>query len=309
MTTTRATELYLGEGGKRVRELLTPEGVPIRMVRADTGSRIGAFVLDMIFAGVVLTALGLLAYVAVGAGEWIGAFVAIAGFAIVNFYFVFFELRWQGSTPGKRIIGLRVVDAEGGPLRADSIFARNLVRDVELFVPIAVILSPEQIGVSATSAVAIVALLWCLALLLFPLFNRNRQRIGDLVGGTLVVLSPRARLLPDVGGVERGDPSAAGFSFTAAQLDVYGIYELQVLESVLRGSERIDASQAVHAVCARICRKIRWPGPFPADPRRFLSDYYAALRARLENKKLLGDEVADKYSAEQRRRKSSKTKT
>lgn len=302
MTATRATELYLGADGKRVRELLTPEGVPIRMIRADSGSRAGAFLLDGVFIGLFLGAVGLLAHLA-GAGDWLGAFLAVVAFAVLNFYFAFFELRWQGATPGKRIIGLRVVDAEGGPLRADSIFARNLVRDVELFVPMAVIANPELIGVDGSSAVAVLAVLWCLALLLFPLFNRNRQRIGDLVGGTMVVLSPRAVLLPDVGGVEAESASDESYRFTAAQLDVYGIYELQVLETVLRGKDRMDAYKAIEAVCLRICKKIHWQGGLPRDKRKFLADFYAALRARLENKMLLGDRVEDKYSAQQKKRR------
>jgi len=65
-------------------------------------------------------------------------------------------------------------------------------------------------------------------LALLPLWNRQRLRIGDLVAGTMVVQTPAGALLDEVGA------DADAVAFTPAQLDVYGVYELQVLEGLLR---------------------------------------------------------------------------
>ena len=80
-------------------------------------------------------------------------------------------------------------------------------------------------------------------------------------------------------------------TFTDAQLDVYGVYELQVLEDVLR---RADAS-AMETVAQRIRHKIRWERR-DEPPEPFLRAFYAALRARLEQRLLLGKRKADKHS-------------
>ena len=44
-------------------------------------------------------------------------------------------MRWRGITPGKRVFGLRVIDRGGGALRADAVIARNLMREIEVFLP------------------------------------------------------------------------------------------------------------------------------------------------------------------------------
>jgi hypothetical protein len=110
------------------------------------------------------------------------------------------------------------------------------------------------------------------------------------------VVQPEPRLLPDLsaaapaGGAEAAP--AAALPFSEEQLDAYGIFELQVLEDLLReaGPGRVERQAAV---AARIRKKIAWEGAL-ADPE-FLARYYAALRARLEGKMLLGKRKADKH--------------
>src|SRR5262249_58421664 len=67
----------------------------------------------------------------------IGLFIA---FIVRNCYFVYFELAWRGATPGKRIVGIRVIDRNGGPLVASAVIARNLTREVEMFIPVGILL-------------------------------------------------------------------------------------------------------------------------------------------------------------------------
>jgi uncharacterized RDD family membrane protein YckC len=279
-------------------EIVTPEGVPLRFEVGGVGERFGAFVLDLvaIFAAVLL--LVLLASLALAGSfgaSWLMAFTILAAFLLRSFYFVFFELRWQGMTPGKRRMGLRVIDRAGGPLTGDAIFVRNLLREVEFFLPIVALLDPAVLWPGATGVFYLLVSLWLVIFALMPLFNRQRLRIGDMVAGTIVVRAPRALLLPDLSSRRPAERLLSGahavpaeVRFTAAQLEIYGIYELQVLERLLRGDGPSDL-ESLAAVAAAIQKKIGWPADAPAvAPGTFLREFYAAQRARLEHDMLMG---------------------
>lgn len=291
------------------RQVLTPEGVPLSLSLADRGDRASAFLLDAVIISVSLVALALLAQLALGSDlrhqSWTGPFVLVALFLVRNFYFLVLEIRWRGRTPGKRALGIRVVDRHGGSLRAEAVVARNLMREIEVFLPLQVLVAPQVLWPDVPGWARVFASLWAFALALMPLFNRDRLRVGDLVAGTMVVKAPRAALLPDIGGQEMARAIApaqgqaqARFTFTSEQLDVYGIYELQVLEDVLRRDDTDFAHyEALEAVCEKIKQKIHWDkNRWRVDPDRFLREFYAALRAHLEKKMLFGKRQEDKFS-------------
>ena len=107
-------------------------------------------------------------------------------------------------------------------------------------------------------------------------------------------------LLPDVAAAPAAAPlvpddASSPYQFTRQQLDVYGIYELQTLEDVLRRSGP-HAGEARDAVARRIQRKIGWTEASRAvDSRAFLEAFYAALRGRLEARMLVGVRREDKH--------------
>jgi uncharacterized RDD family membrane protein YckC len=282
-------------GGRRVREILTPEGVPLTFLLADVGQRVTAFVIDLLFmvclTGALVIPAAVLAFahpsfagVALGIG-------LVASFLVWNFYFVWFELHWQGTTPGKRRVGIRAIDGAGGPASADALVARNLMRDVEVFLPLVALFG---LGLARGSGwLALGSMGWLFVFALLPFFNRDRLRVGDLVAGTLVVCNPTVGLLRDLAGEEEKS-ELQRFAFTSAQLDVYGIYELQVLEEVLRGQHQLGHDEAVAAVAAKVVAKIAWGSP-PREAEPFLRAFYGALRARLEQKLLLGRRKENKY--------------
>jgi uncharacterized RDD family membrane protein YckC len=276
-----------------VVEVVTPEGVPLRFRLATPGDRASAFGIDFILIVVVCIGLILLASWASSGmrASWFWVFTQIAVFALQNFYFAWFEIRWLGATPGKRRLGLRVIDRKGGQLTASAVVARNLVRNIEVFLPLAVALAPEQLWPDAPGWARLLAGGWVFVLMLMPVFNKQHLRIGDMVGGTLVVMMPSAVLLPDVA----AQPGAAKLAFSDAQLDVYGIKELQVLEEVLRRQAEPTGAEAASRVAEQIQKKIRWDGALET-PEKFLGEFYAALRARLEHRMLLGKRKADKFS-------------
>ncbi|HEU4536293.1 MAG TPA: RDD family protein [Polyangiaceae bacterium] len=280
-------------------EILTPEHLPLPFEVAPAGSRLVAFLLDLLLIALALLALGLLALLALGAdapeGEgYAGAIVLLASFVLRTFYFAWSELAWRGQTFGKRRLGLRVIARDGGPLTADMVFARNLTRDLEVFLPLTVLYAPEALFGDAPGYARLLGGLWLFAVASLPLFNRHRARAGDLVAGTLVVVEPTETLLPDL--VEgpraaRAEAAAAGHgpAFTAAQLDVYGIKELQVLEDVLRRDPGPNSDELYEAIAKKVKRKIGWtPKQGRVEPEAFLRAFYAAQRARLEHKMLLG---------------------
>jgi hypothetical protein len=133
---------------------------------------------------------------------------------------------------------------------------------------------------------------WVLLLGALPLFNKDRLRMGDLIAGTLVVRLPRSSLRHDLS--DTPEAAASRFRFSDAQLEIYGNYELQVLEDVLR-RPGAPADRARSDVAGKIRERIGWSAPLrEVDVEPFLSAFYTAQRARLEQKMLLGRAQARK---------------
>ena len=302
-------------GNDRLRTMVTPEGVALPLTLASRGSRFGALALDLLIIGALMTAttIGLL-FIAGGAGRLTGEIASrgaaraleflfilwiAAMFLFRNAYFLFFELGPRGATPGKRMVGIRIAargDGDGaGGLTAEMVIARNLLRDIELFLPLVFLASASDGGDMGAAGLAATA--WFLVFALFPCFNRDRLRAGDLIAGSWVVEAPKRKLeaaLTAFGsaGEARGISRHEGttYRFGEAELSVYGEYELQTLERVLRDNR----PEAMVAVQETICRKIGWD-PGGGDERAFLEAYYTQLRARLESGMQLGKRKADKF--------------
>lgn len=276
---------------RRSRSLVTPEGVDLHLRLGDAGERAAALLIDLAIIVGVLIAFSLVTLLAFfGAkgkgGDVIATVWMLVFFVLRNLYFVIFELTPGAATPGKRAMGLRVAARNGGRLTADAIFARNAMREIELYLPLSfLIVNNSQVG----AWISLAGLLWCGVFLLFPLFNRDRLRVGDLVAGTWVVKAPRRKLVPDLARTSR--PSPGRFAFTQAQLDAYGVKELHVLEDVLRRYE----TKTIALVAARIRLKIGWKVAPEESDGDFLAAYYAALRGRLESRLLLGKRRKDKH--------------
>ena len=148
--------------------LETPEHVRLEYQLADLGSRAAALALDLaiIFTTLLLVTLVLRftgAFGGTGAGFGVAVLYVVLFFATWG-YFLCFEAVWDGRTPGKRALGLRVLHAGGEPLSFQGSVLRNLIRVVDL--------QPGVTGMAGAAAI---------------LFNRRAQRLGDLVAGTIVV--------------------------------------------------------------------------------------------------------------------------
>jgi uncharacterized RDD family membrane protein YckC len=291
-------------GPAEQRRFVTPEGVDLRLRIGTAGERAAAFLLDgviLIVVLVIFTIAAIYAFNAMGAVQGGGkakdslnsvtAVIWLLGFfALRNGYFIAFELTPRAATPGKRIMGLRVAARDGGRLTSEAVFARNAMREIEFFLPLSILLSSSVGLVNPVGGwLVLLGLLWTGGFALFPLFNRDRLRIGDFVAGTWVVKSPRERLSIDL--LDAQEAAAGQYVFTPEQASAYGIKELHVLEDVLRRKDK----KTLAAVADRIRAKIAWRPREGETDTAFLAAYYGALRGRLETQLLFGRRRKDKF--------------
>jgi uncharacterized RDD family membrane protein YckC len=146
----------------------TPEGIEFILFPAGFPVRACAWGIDCLIKGVVI--LGLLITISI-MGQVLGLwFYLILNFILDWFYHMGFEVFGNGQTPGKRMMGIRVVRSDGSPVDAGASFLRNLLRFADGFLYL--------------------YLIALLSMIVSPGF----RRIGDWAGGTLVVYTSRVRL-------------------------------------------------------------------------------------------------------------------
>ena len=146
------------------------------------------------------------------------------------------------------------------------------MREIEVFLPLSFLGAQTAEG-TADTFLSLFALLWSGIFLFFPLFNRDRLRVGDLVAGTWVVRTGKGGLVADLVGsarTGRGAPSPRPRSTSTASMSC-------------RRSRTCCATRPGDAI-ATVARTIRAKAGMPddGDDYGFLSDYYAALCAHLE---------------------------
>jgi len=149
----------------------TPEGIDLLLRPAGLLSRSLAFTIDLGIRGVLLIALFYAFHLF---GEFGTGLFVLALFFVNWWYMVLFEVLHQGRTPGKQIMGLRVVHDDGTPVGWSASLLRNLLRFVDML--------PFGYSVGA------------FACLQHPLF----KRLGDLAAGTLVIYRDAPVVRPDL---------------------------------------------------------------------------------------------------------------
>lgn len=308
MSARGATGRIVPDAERRKRWLTTPEGVALPFVLASRGARAAALAIDLFLVGAAMVAttlallwmaqgLGLNASTNGPAGHALQA-LAIVWFVVMflarNAWFLAFELGPRGATPGKRLLGIRVAARDGGRLTTEAVIARNLVRDIELFMPLVFIGGAASSG-GDTDLAGWAGLGWFALFMAMPFLNRDALRCGDMIAGTWVVEAQKRKLgqALSLGGAAAGPSAETGavYRFGPEELSVYGEYELQALERVLREGR----ADTMAEVAATICGKIGWSAG-AGDERAFLEAYYTQLRAHLERGMRFGRRKADKFA-------------
>ncbi len=272
-------------------QLLTPEQVRLRFQVAPLSSRAAALLIDLLFMATAFAAVLLLfVFLAVffrspGIEALLTAAAIVGTFLVRVFYFIYFELKTGGASPAKKRLGLRVIARDGGPLTADMVVARNFLREVEFFLPLTFVIAARVAPGTFPLPLLVSTLAWLGIVVAFPLFNRFGLRFGDLAAGTIVVLAPRPRLLPDL--LSRPQ-TAEGLTFTRRELALFGVEHVQALEGILRQ----PAGEQRYAACLKVAGKIAQKLQRTWDPReipaeRFLHEFYRQLRAEQERTLLL----------------------
>ncbi|WP_164879666.1 RDD family protein [Afifella aestuarii] len=292
----RAGEVKQG----KVLSLIPPEGAPLNLAVATIAARCGAQLIDFIIT--TLATIVLFLVISVLSRPGMAGESAIGGLIVLLLgapFYMLCELFMNGRTPGKRLVGIRVVSRDGAGLSTHQVVMRNLTKEVEVFLPISFLLTFQTMP----SWLVILMFTWLAAVFAVPIVNRANQRLGDLAAGTAVIVDPRPVLLEDVA-TKADQATLERFVFTSAQLDVYGAYELQVLEKLLRPQARATAAPSpgkerlngLTAVGQRIRAKIGYDESVePKDEEAFLRSFYVAQRGYLEKKKLFGEARANKF--------------
>ena len=158
------------------------EGVEVRLRAAGPFVRAVAWMTDLLIQLVVLFLLVVLAQALLRGSAVLvtGGLYWILLFLLFWFYNIYFEVRHKGATPGKRWMGLRVVQPSGIPVRFTHSVVRNFVRIVDCL-PVLPLLSP---GVTIGDVTSLPTYGLGVAVCLF---TKNFQRLGDLAAGTVVI--------------------------------------------------------------------------------------------------------------------------
>jgi uncharacterized RDD family membrane protein YckC len=237
----------------------TPENVDLRLELAGVGNRVLACLIDTILTYLAIALLWTL----MGAGAWamaryapsfqidlssramvtvnliIVALAIMATFVIYFGYFIFFEGLWQGLTPGKKIVGIRVVGENGEPVSWQAVLLRNVLRifDEGLFL----------IG------------------LIFMVVQRDEKRMGDLASGAIVIRERKAIQLQPANTITT--PSQDGFATVLSTTELEQA-DAELVSSFLRrrkymlGKERADlATQLANYIS----------GKLNPEPRQFIA--------------------------------------
>jgi uncharacterized RDD family membrane protein YckC len=235
----------------------TPEQVALEFSLATIGSRFLAVAIDTIIQ--IACAIALLLVVAAGiwatgalglaARPWVLAVLVIGGFVIYYGYFAVFETLWNGQTPGKRVIGLRVIHASGRPISAWEAILRNVVRLVD--------------QMPAIYAIGIVSVF----------VTERSQRLGDLAAGTVVVHERLAESLDDVAPQRRVARSAHGARRLAPE-------EISVIELFFSRRGQLDGyarMRTAHQIARRVRERLEINAQL--DDEQLLEDVVAEYRS------------------------------
>ena len=211
-------------------DIATPEGVELRLPVAGLGSRSLAWLIDALIKFVILVAFSIVLQVL---GDFGVGIMLLGGFLVLWFYNVLFEVLYHGATPGKRVLGLRVMNANGTPVGWSGSLIRNLIRFIDTM--------PGCYAFGCTSV----------------LLSRRFQRLGDLAAGTIVVYQEKQQRTKSLNDAQ---PSPVRIPLT-----------LDEQQAIVSFGERAASLNSERAEELAGCLRPLWPDIDTAKLRSFAS--------------------------------------
>lgn len=221
----------------------TPEGVEFDVELAGIGLRMGAFTLDLMIRGGGLVAVSL-PLMMIFSNAAMGIFLIIY-FLVMWCYSPLFEALWKGQTPGKRAMGIMVINRDGTPVGWYGAIIRNLLRVADFL--------PFGYAVGMISMVV----------------SGRFQRLGDLAGDTVVVYKREVYHLGEMRGLRPAEPvklsvvlspreqeALIDFSERSRQLGAARSEELaEILMPVTGASDGAESAEKLYGAATRI---VKW---------------------------------------------------
>lgn len=163
----------------------TPENVAFGYDVAGIGSRFLATMVDTLLIIILMVIVNVaslfLTTILLGSNwvdeavvVWVGAILGLISFGLFWGYYIVFEMMWNGQSPGKRWVGLRVLKLDGTPITLVESVVRNLIRLIDFL--------PFYYGFGVVTM----------------FINEQSRRLGDLAAGTLVVYDTGAITLDEL---------------------------------------------------------------------------------------------------------------
>lgn len=233
----------------------TPENVAFGYEVAGIGSRFLAALVDtiiiLLLQGVVLIVTAVVADVP-ALGSWFTVISGIIAIAFLWGYYIFFEMVWNGQSPGKRLVKLRVIRNDGTPLTLTESLIRNLIRLVDLL--------PGTYGIGVVTM----------------FIDRQSRRLGDIAAGVLVVHDQASVTLQSLS--QSGSPvprqtfrllpgeMKAGESIANLPVERLTEEDLYVAEAFLKRYEELTNNGLLgRQIVKRLCRQMEIPPPTLGD--------------------------------------------
>lgn len=219
----------------------TPEGIMIELRPAGVAARFYAFLIDWVLRIVLIYGVSMIALAMGGLGV---ALMLILFFALEWLYPVAFELSRWGATPGKRVLGLKVVMDSGLPITPAASFTRNLLRVADFL--------PLLYGFGLASM----------------LVRKDFKRLGDIAAATLVVHRPLPSPKIELQEIEPLAPArplapqdqaaVIALAARASRLTPERLDELAALAAPISGNAGGDAGQTGPQVTQRVLAVAQW---------------------------------------------------
>ena len=167
-------------------ELVTPENIAFQYRVAGPFRRLPAYLIDVLIRVVVIVValIALMVLFGVAGQAGLGFGVWLVGYFLLDwFYGGLFETYWNGQTPGKRMMRIRVVSDEGQPINGWQAVLRNFLRAADALPAVTAFQIAEAEVPFQTYLLGLVT----------ATMNDRYQRLGDIAAGTMVIIEEPQR--------------------------------------------------------------------------------------------------------------------